>query len=1045
MSAPATLCRIGLALACLIGLTGFSPDHARADVYSNVPEAAGYNLVYTLPIPNTAAFNTNAIPYSVNNAASTAYPFERIAYYLELQSGAGPLQYAYASMDAFTTDARKIGVPSRGPNGNGGTVFQQKVANMNVVSNAAGVVNGTGIATGNIEFWSFDYGGTNSASIPNAGGAFDFGDQPSSAGNYGSMQIHNHDLDGSGPGVAGQTVLAYNRWGADNGELGIGNAPGSDTDWTFANNRGSYTVKNLQVLVKQVAPQVPEAAGYKLVYKLPLADSAALNGTTVPYTINNASQIRQPLDRVAYYLELQKPGDSQPKYAWVSADAFTQAITKLGVPNSTSGASFQQYLKNMNVASNVAGVTNGTGIATGNIEFWPNNYDTQNTGQNSGMPAALNVPGANSGTYDFGDRQSSGGYGSMQIHNYDPAGPHTVFAYNRWGQGGLGASDLGIGNQPSWHPDWTFAQNAAGYTVKNLYVLAREDTTPGVFKNVPEAAGMTLVHALTIPDNANNMHVNGVPYSINNAASITRPIDRIGYYLELAAPNGELQYAYVSVDPFTFDASKIGVPVQSTGASFQQRLNNMNVVSNVLGVVTGNRLEGGNIEFWPNDYQGANAAGVPGASDSAYDFGDKLATPVNGYGSMQIHNSRARQTVLAYNAWGASGKAGDLGIGNQSSGSPDWTFANNVAGYRVKNLYTLVHEADAALMISKPSGRTIAQRDEHNQADIAVQGQYAGTVTRIEARAVPMDGSAQWTPWQTITDAPSGGNFSGQITLAGGWYQLQVRAFNGTQQVAQSTMDRIGVGEIFITAGQSNSANHGSPTQSPLDDRVSALTSTNPALGQWVYAQDPQPIATGTGGSPWPALGDLLADELDVPIGFVSVGWGGTRVDQWLPGGSLYPRLHDALDFLGPEGFRAILWHQGESDASAGTSTADYAQRLQTVIDQTRIDAGWDIPWGVALVSYLSGNSAANMANVIAGQQLVIDNDPLTLLGASTDDLIGSAWRWDGVHFNTAGLQEHARRWLPVTLQLSVPEPSTYLLLLVGLALAAIGRRRVRS
>ena len=34
-------------------------------------------------------------------------------------------------------------------------------------------------------------------------------------------------------------------------------------------------------------------------------------------------------------------------------------------------------------------------------------------------------------------------------------------------------ADLGIGNQPTGNPDWTFAGNAGSYQVKRLRVLVR--------------------------------------------------------------------------------------------------------------------------------------------------------------------------------------------------------------------------------------------------------------------------------------------------------------------------------------------------------------------------------------------------------------------------------------------------------------------------------------------------------------------------------------------------------------------------------------------
>ncbi|HQL76426.1 MAG TPA: hypothetical protein PLD58_24905, partial [Phycisphaerae bacterium] len=61
---------------------------ARADVFTNVPETAGWSLVYTVPLPNSNI--SSSVPYSVNNAASIlSGSFNRVGYYLELDNGSG--------------------------------------------------------------------------------------------------------------------------------------------------------------------------------------------------------------------------------------------------------------------------------------------------------------------------------------------------------------------------------------------------------------------------------------------------------------------------------------------------------------------------------------------------------------------------------------------------------------------------------------------------------------------------------------------------------------------------------------------------------------------------------------------------------------------------------------------------------------------------------------------------------------------------------------------------------------------------------------------
>ena len=84
-----------------------------------------------------------------------------------------------------------------------------------------------------------------------------------------------------------------------------------------------------------------------------------------------------------------------------------------------------------------------------------------------------------------------------------------------------------------------------------------------------------------------------------------------------------------------------------------------------------------------------NAGKVTGASDTAYDFGDEIFAPHDGYGSMQIHNNAAGQTLFAINHWIAGGGA-DIGIGNSEGQTRDWTFTGNAGSYSAKRLRVFV-------------------------------------------------------------------------------------------------------------------------------------------------------------------------------------------------------------------------------------------------------------------------------------------------------------------------------------------------------------------
>lgn len=218
-------------------------------------DGGGWSVDYQYHIQNGQNFS-GGVPYDTNNSGSIVPgSYDRVAYVLEVQSGAGPDQYVFASFDPQSAVASLLGVP----NITSGEFYQQNVNNLHVLASAGAPVT-TGVFTGpsgNLEFWPSDYGTTNTAAVPGASDAvYDTGDQPFGGNGYGSMQIHNHNTGG-----ANEVLIAFNQWNGGGGELGIGNQVGGSghPDWTFSGNAGSYTIKDLQVLV-----HVPEPASLTL-------------------------------------------------------------------------------------------------------------------------------------------------------------------------------------------------------------------------------------------------------------------------------------------------------------------------------------------------------------------------------------------------------------------------------------------------------------------------------------------------------------------------------------------------------------------------------------------------------------------------------------------------------------------------------------------------------------------------------------------------------------------------------------------------------------
>lgn len=214
------------------------PAPAADDVLAAVPEAKDFLLVYRADLARLGV----EVPYEVDDSAKLTGAFDRIGYCLELQRPGGQVEWVWTAMDAFTSEAGKIAIPTVASRAS----FHQRVANLTVAGNVKDLVSGA-VGEGLIEFWPGDYGPANALNLPDASNEiFDFGDQRNGDGfgsGYGCMQVHNL--------AAKQTVFALNTWkeGA-NADLGIGNSGGTHRDWTFVHNANTYSLKRLRVFVR---------------------------------------------------------------------------------------------------------------------------------------------------------------------------------------------------------------------------------------------------------------------------------------------------------------------------------------------------------------------------------------------------------------------------------------------------------------------------------------------------------------------------------------------------------------------------------------------------------------------------------------------------------------------------------------------------------------------------------------------------------------------------------------------------------------------------
>lgn len=318
---------------------------------------------------------------------------------------------------------------------------------------------------------------------------------------------------------------------------------------------------------------------------------------------------------------------------------------------------------------------------------------------------------------------------------------------------------------------------------------------------------------------------------------------------------------------------------------------------------------------------------------------------------------------------------------------------------------------DDRITVIQPRPWQVVQRTDAGNCRVAVQVRCGLRKARIEARLVLMsNASGAATNWLRLEATADGELFEGTVpATAGGWYSLEVRAVDDAGAAAETSVHHVGVGEVFITAGQSNSSNYGCTPLRAEEDRVVAYDG-----GAWQPAVDPLPGARGEGGSPWCPFADRLVRHLDVPVAIAAVGYHGVKAAEWAPGGEAWPRLERVLKALGPNGVRAVLWHQGEADNGAGTTGEDYYAALAAAITASREAAGYRVPWFVARASFVPAKyePPQERSAVVRGAQTRLCTDGLALPGPDTDDMTGPEYRCDDeIHMNANGLRTHGERW----------------------------------
>ncbi len=228
---------------------------------------------------------------------------------------------------------------------------------------------------------------------------------------------------------------------------------------------------------------------------------------------------------------------------------------------------------------------------------------------------------------------------------------------------------------------------------------------------------------------------------------------------------------------------------------------------------------------------------------------------------------------------------------------------------------------------------------------------------------------------------------------------------------------------LFLLAGQSNMAGRGLLEEEDTIPHERVLTlSPN---GDWIPAVDPIHFDKPNKGV---CLGrtfgiDIAEQNQDIVVGLIPAACGGSPISVWQPG--MYFKATESHPYddaisrtnraMKDGELKAILWHQGESDAREPDLADIYEKKLRRLIKRFRDDLNSpDLPFIIGQMGRFLGtefhpDGPVNSAHVAIAQEdenaAYVPADGLSCLS-------------DNVHFDAKSLREFGHRYADAYLRL---------------------------
>lgn len=232
---------------------------------------------------------------------------------------------------------------------------------------------------------------------------------------------------------------------------------------------------------------------------------------------------------------------------------------------------------------------------------------------------------------------------------------------------------------------------------------------------------------------------------------------------------------------------------------------------------------------------------------------------------------------------------------------------------------------------------------------------------------------------------------------------------------------------LFLLAGQSNMAGRGTvaeltPAEAAPDQRILSLNTEM----IWQPAVDPVHWdKSGAGVGLGKFFARVVADQAPgITIGLVPAACGGSPISVWEPGKFFdQTKSHPYDDALArarramQDGtLKAILWHQGESDAYP-RSSGQYEQRLEALIARFRADLGApELPFILGQLGQFPGRPWDEHRHEVDRASRAVAARLKNVRYVSSEELVATR---DNLHFETAALRVFGHRYAEAYLDLA--------------------------